>query len=653
MNTGAFGEGFPYTNFHDLNMDWLIKIAKDFLDQYTNIQNIISTGEDSLENHTTADLARLQEKADELEALLNQWYATHSNDIADELASSLQDFSIEATRIAQEASSSIPQDYSALSDSVIDLRKDVDNFYDNIVDLSTFSSIETGGVQFTKLNDSSIKANGTAVRNIVLRLAENITGIDRITIKGGATGGTSTTYCWCLYNADTGSRVDNVASPDVEKTIELNPNVTYFLAIVIFNGTTVTNAVFTPKAYTTGIINDIFSSLKTISNRLMNTYVRYRYFSGCLFIAECGEHIYIDAVAFRLYDKINNLYTTASTGTFILAGNYTAVNYIKFDGTNYSRSTSYDDTAIAYVYERKVYPLVDGIIPNYRQIQPGYLRSGSAYYLNFERTPIDGYCKYDSPDVKLSERGYKLVTTGSHTYNMPLTSVIFEITENTANINNKKILMIGDSFIKRGYLQNYLKQFNNTLSFIGTKTTTHYDFKCEGISGARLWEFTKLSSSPFMFNNSLNFSRYLSANQLDAPDMVVINCAINHGTYEDNEYGSYYENLIELVNMIRTYSQNIKIYVTYGANYAMKPGSTYGYPSRRYEEVRKCCNSVYDVSNIIVIPIDSALIDELDYPYQDYTYFSNTIKILSDCVHPTETEGFQKMAQMIYNYLGL
>ena len=27
MNGGAFGENFPYSNFHDLNMDWIIKIA--------------------------------------------------------------------------------------------------------------------------------------------------------------------------------------------------------------------------------------------------------------------------------------------------------------------------------------------------------------------------------------------------------------------------------------------------------------------------------------------------------------------------------------------------------------------------------------------------------------------------------------------------
>lgn len=28
MNNGAFGERFPYTNFHDLNLDWIIEMVK-------------------------------------------------------------------------------------------------------------------------------------------------------------------------------------------------------------------------------------------------------------------------------------------------------------------------------------------------------------------------------------------------------------------------------------------------------------------------------------------------------------------------------------------------------------------------------------------------------------------------------------------------
>lgn len=37
MNSGAFGEGFPYTNFHDLNLDWIIKVMKDFFTKYPEV----------------------------------------------------------------------------------------------------------------------------------------------------------------------------------------------------------------------------------------------------------------------------------------------------------------------------------------------------------------------------------------------------------------------------------------------------------------------------------------------------------------------------------------------------------------------------------------------------------------------------------------
>lgn len=115
MNTGAFGENFPYSNFHDLNMDWIIKIAKDFLDQYTHIQEVITNGEESLGNLTAEGLEQLQEKADALEALLQQWYDTHSTDIANALADAIIKFNQEAEQKGLEVIASIPSDYTEIA----------------------------------------------------------------------------------------------------------------------------------------------------------------------------------------------------------------------------------------------------------------------------------------------------------------------------------------------------------------------------------------------------------------------------------------------------------------------------------------------------------------------------------------------------------
>ena len=139
----AMFENFPYTDMHNLNLDWIIKIAKDFLDQYTHIQQLISDGEESLQNLTTEGLQQLQDKADALEAALNAWYNEHSEDIANQLAESLQDmyewysehmtlmdtaltnaitaFNAAAEQKAAQTIESIPDDYTALSNEVLDI----------------------------------------------------------------------------------------------------------------------------------------------------------------------------------------------------------------------------------------------------------------------------------------------------------------------------------------------------------------------------------------------------------------------------------------------------------------------------------------------------------------------------------------------------
>ena len=133
---GPFGNRFPYTNFHEMNLDWMIQIAKDFLDQYTNIQNIIEQGLTDLGDKTDTGLADLQTKYETLEGLLdawytehsediageladaledlNDWYTTHSHDISDELATAISSFNTAATQKSQELLDSWPDDYSEL-----------------------------------------------------------------------------------------------------------------------------------------------------------------------------------------------------------------------------------------------------------------------------------------------------------------------------------------------------------------------------------------------------------------------------------------------------------------------------------------------------------------------------------------------------------
>ena len=118
MSIGVFGEHFPYSNYHNLNMDWIIKVIKDFLEQYNEIQTLIDNGKADITALTETELAELQATAEELTGLLNQWYQTHSEDIANELALAVTSFGNQADIKTAQCIASIPSDYSTLSAQV-------------------------------------------------------------------------------------------------------------------------------------------------------------------------------------------------------------------------------------------------------------------------------------------------------------------------------------------------------------------------------------------------------------------------------------------------------------------------------------------------------------------------------------------------------
>lgn len=151
-------ENFPYTDMHQLNLDWIVKIAKDFLEQYTHIQETIAEGETAL-----------TEKAAELERLLDEWYNTHSEDIANELANAVAEFRTEAAAIGAEVIASIPADYTALSNKVDTklgyIVQDLANT--SLNDLLTIGIYETTNSNISTITDLP-PYNGSPVAGIIV-----------------------------------------------------------------------------------------------------------------------------------------------------------------------------------------------------------------------------------------------------------------------------------------------------------------------------------------------------------------------------------------------------------------------------------------------------------------------------------------------------
>lgn len=164
-NIGAFGENFPYSNFHDFNMDWIIKIARDFLDQYTHLQETIDTG---LEN--------LEEKATELENLLDAWYTEHSEDIANQLVNALNelatalataknDFDSHADQKAEEAIRTIPSDYTELNNRVLDGENENTDIYKLLNDGASFNPTLHWYQELCSGTDGSVSYSSAQIRS--------------------------------------------------------------------------------------------------------------------------------------------------------------------------------------------------------------------------------------------------------------------------------------------------------------------------------------------------------------------------------------------------------------------------------------------------------------------------------------------------------
>lgn len=216
-------ENFPYTDMHQLNLDWIIKIVQDFLEQYTQIQNTINQG-----------LSDLDAKAAELQQLLDAWYNEHSQDIADQLADALQDlnewytehldylnqyitdstntFTQNVSRIVNETLESLPADYTELA---------YNNTNDNaklyamqtgnpltqymagfILEDAEGYMTDTGSVTWSE-SHSYIKISDTTIRRIVFpQFSTQIPLLTTAVVKNGdtvvahfdTTGATETTF---------------------------------------------------------------------------------------------------------------------------------------------------------------------------------------------------------------------------------------------------------------------------------------------------------------------------------------------------------------------------------------------------------------------------------------------------------------------------
>ena len=115
------GEMFPGTNFHNLDLDWIIKVIVDFQKQYTELEQTIAEGKTSIETTTQEKLAQLNTEATRILNQLQNAYNSYDSQINADVVTALNQFQIRAQEIVNHTAQTIPQDYSELSASVLTL----------------------------------------------------------------------------------------------------------------------------------------------------------------------------------------------------------------------------------------------------------------------------------------------------------------------------------------------------------------------------------------------------------------------------------------------------------------------------------------------------------------------------------------------------
>jgi len=236
-----------------------------------------------------------------------------------------------------------------------------------------------------------------------------------------------------------------------------------------------------------------------------------------------------------------------------------------------------------------------------------------------------------------------------------------------------RCLFIGDSLTSGGvYTSELLRLAEETgmnLTLIGTKGTAPNLH--EGISGKTVDFFFSDYQSPFVFNQTFNFTRYMKKNNYDSVDWVFINLGINDLIYisDDKALEERISSMLYgyrcMINSIRSFDEKIKIGLAVTippANSQDAFGRAYGcgqtqwrYKRNNFIWVKSLINEFKNdrEQGVYLVPVNVNLDTEHNMLTETVPVNArNPLKVTRqrDGVHPAAS-GYMQIADMIYYFL--
>ena len=414
--------------------------------------------------------------------------------------------------------------------------------------------------------------------------------------------------------------------------------------------------------------NDVVNLLSNVinTNTIVTNLKNSCAIKGNIFVRISGKYV-IASCTPTARALIHNVNTNISKFTLKEELNTLAIKYLTIDENGFKcvndSSLRENDTIIALCYQHSVVPLNIGVVCNTLPLTELTQRNDIPYHLVWDRL---GYKITRNNFVQNSDNyvmgdGWLTIMNGYNAspdlavideYGKPL-KLDVTIKQNTSNISNKKILMIGDSITNRGWLQQHISE-HVSVDFVGTKQTGEgvgvKDYMCEGYPGkTSTWMIGE--NSPFWNpnTNKFDFHYYCTLHSIE-PDIVTIEFGLNERIYGD----TFAENLQLMIDNIHAHNADISVYII--MPFRMRKGAhnnRYSFPEEAYTYNVSCMLSCETLTNCSLIPTWFVLNDKYDYNTikANYGYGDITYETVNDPIHPSQIIGFKKLADMIYSYL--
>lgn len=383
-----------------------------------------------------------------------------------------------------------------------------------------------------------------------------------------------------------------------------------------------------------------------------------------MYVSQSKLHIYVGNADTRCAMQYSSVTLPQGDMSFdcpsAMVPYYVVINSATDISLEYYNQIHSGDNIAAYVIGQEVFPLSANIIANKMPLPSHmYSRNNVPFFINRDRLGYeivsgniiknDNTIKNYGPTIRLYN--YRPTTWRlSGRFNDNRFTIAFS--ENTTSIANKKILMVGDSITNRGWIQRKLLEYVPSLTFLGTKQTGVgqgvTDYMCEATPGATAKQMIGSGST---INN--DFASYV-ANSLGgvAPDYVIIEFGLNETSASD--YVTYVQGLID---GIKSYDSNIKAYVLmpFERCLSQNMGTLYNFTNTQYTTGKRIILESASFTDCVLIPTYFIFDDRYDYTHVTQSGYGYGVQIdmVPDFVHPSESVGFLKLADMIYNYLGI